>query len=47
MKAKEYTYQLKYNSMETGKLYFNITEARKEQKKLEQRGLWGYTVCPY
>jgi hypothetical protein len=47
MKPKQYTHQLKYNSMETGKLYFNIKEARKEQKKLEQKGLWGYTVCLY
>ena len=34
MKAKQFTHELKYNSMSTGKMYFNITEARKEQKRL-------------
>jgi len=45
MKTKQYTYELKYNSMQTGKVYFNITHAKKEQKRLENLGLWGYTVC--
>jgi len=46
MKTKQYTHELRYNSMETGKLYFNITEARKEQKRLQKLGLWGYTIYP-
>jgi hypothetical protein len=42
---KIYTYKLKYNSLETGKMFYNITEAKKEQTRLVGLGLWGYTVC--
>ncbi len=42
---KIYTYELKYNSMETGKMFYNVTDAKKEQYKLQRLGLWGYTVC--
>lgn len=45
MTNKKHNYQLKYNDMETGKVYFNISDAKKEQKRLEKLGLWGYKVC--